>query len=57
MQELGTYIGKDVRSKLNGMCGMFRVDVLGGIRKFPGKGAGIRETNKKCPPTPGVVSY
>ena len=27
MQEMGTYIDQDVKSKLNGVCEMFRVDV------------------------------
>ena len=37
MQEMGTYIDQDVRSKLNGACEMFRVDVGSQLASSQGK--------------------
>ena len=34
MQEMGTYIDQDVRSNLNWMCEMFRVDVGSQLANF-----------------------
>ena len=34
MQEMETYIGQDVRSKLTRMCEMFRVDVRSQLSNF-----------------------
>ena len=47
IQEMGSYIDQDVKSKLNGMCEMFRVSVGGSIINFPGKASRIRAMSKK----------
>ena len=37
MAEMGSHIGQDVRSKLNGMCEMLRVDIDGQLANSQGK--------------------